>query len=43
MALQKENPKFRLFKSYIIAFFLDRNSNFYRSDYKIFCSGVSEK
>lgn len=42
MALQKENPKFRLFKSYIIAF-LDRNSNFYRSDYKIFCSGVSEK
>ena len=43
MALQKENPKFRLFKSYIIALFLDRNSNFYRSDYKIFCSGVSEK
>ena len=41
MALQKENPKFRLFKSYIIAFFW--NSNFYRSDYKIFCSGVSEK
>ena len=43
MALQKENPKFRLFKSYIIAIFLDRNSNFYRSDYKIFYSGVSEK
>ena len=43
MALQKENPKFRLFKSYIIAFFWIGTAIFYRSDYKIFCSGVSEK